>query len=126
MMFEKNKVVNITTLIGKTCKINGDISTKESIRIDGIVKGNVDSENVASVTDTATVEGNIRASEIFIAGKVIGNITATKSLELEKSTIITGDIYTAKLQIHSGAIFNGHTKMGEASKIYQDEKKPTT
>ena len=122
-MFEKNKVVNITTLIGKTCKITGDITTKESIRIDGHVIGNVEAENVASITETAVIEGNIKASEIFVAGKVKGNITAYKSLELEKSTIITGDILTAKLQIHSGALFNGNTKMGENIKV-ADEKKP--
>ena len=122
-MFEKNKVVTISTLIGKTCKILGDISTKESIKVDGYVKGNIEAENVASVNDTATVDGNIKANEIFIAGKINGNITALKSLELEKSAIITGDIYTAKLHIHPGAIFNGTTKMGENIKNV-DEKKP--
>jgi cytoskeletal protein CcmA (bactofilin family) len=127
-MYEKNKDVNITTLIGKTCKIVGNITTKESIRVDGHVKGNIEAESHASITDTAIVEGDIKGSEIFVAGKVIGNITASKALELEKSTIITGDIYTAKLQIHSGAIFNGTTKMGAVSKInhHTDEKKPTT
>jgi len=113
MFPEKNRVVNINTLIGKTCKIIGDVATKESIRIDGHIQGNVESDNVASITETAVLEGNIKASEIFVAGKVKGNITALKSLELEKSAIITGDVFTAKLHVHPGALFNGTTKMGE-------------
>ena len=113
MFAEKNRVVSINTLIGKTCKITGDIHTKESIRIDGFIHGNVESEAVASVTETASIEGNIKASEIFIAGKVKGNLTAFKSLEMEKTAIINGDIFTAKLHVHPGATFNGNTKMGE-------------
>ena len=125
MFPEKNRVVNINTLIGKTCKITGDIVTKESIRIDGHIVGNVESENVASITETAVMEGNIKASEIFVAGKVKGNITAFKSLELEKTALITGDIFTAKLHIHPGAIFNGYTKMGENVKNIEPKNAQT-
>jgi cytoskeletal protein CcmA (bactofilin family) len=124
MFPEKNRVVNITTLVGKTCKIIGDITTKESIRVDGYVKGNIDSENVASATETAVIDGDIKANEVFIAGKIKGNITAYKSLEMEKTALITGDIFTAKLQIHSGASFNGTTTMGENVKNL--EPKPST
>ena len=126
MFPEKNRVVNINTLIGKTCKIVGDIITKESIRIDGTIMGNVESENVISITETAVIEGIIKATEIFIAGKVKGNITAFKSLELEKTAQISGDIFTAKLHVHPGAIFNGHTKMSENVKNIEPkhEQKP--
>jgi len=113
MFGEKNRVVEISTLIGKTCKVTGTIVTKESIRIDGHVVGNVITENLASITESAALEGDIKGSEVFISGKVNGNITAYKSLELEKTAIITGDILTAKLNIHFGASFNGNTKMGE-------------
>ena len=113
MFPEKNRVVNINTLVGKTCKIVGDIITKESIRIDGHIVGNVESDSVASITETAVMEGNIKAGEVFVAGKVKGNITALKSLEMEKTAFITGDIFTSKLHVHAGATFNGHAKMGE-------------
>ena len=113
MFPEKNRVVNINTLVGKTCKIVGDIITKESIRIDGHIVGNVESESVVSVTDPAIVEGNIKAAEVFIAGRVKGIITALKSLEMEKTANITGDIFTSKLHVHAGATFNGNAKMGE-------------
>ena len=122
MFAEKNRVVNITTLIGKTCKITGSITTKESIRIDGHVVGNIETESVASITETAVLDGDIRASEIFIAGKVTGNVTAYKSLEIEKTSVIKGDIITAKLHIHSGAAFNGNTKMGDNVKSVEERK----
>ena len=122
MFAEKNRVVNITTLIGKTCKITGNITTKESIRIDGHVIGNVETENVASLTETAVLDGDIKGSEIFVAGKVTGNVIAYKSLEIEKTSVITGDIITTKLHIHSGASFNGNTRMGENVKNAQEQK----
>ena len=122
MFGEKNSVVDITTLIGKTAKLTGNIITKESIRIDGHVLGNVVTDNIASITESALLEGDIKGAEIFISGKVKGNIVAYKSLELEKTAVILGDILTAKLMIHSGATFNGNTKMGENLRN-ADEKK---
>ena len=124
MFAEKNRVVSINTLVGKTCKITGDVTTKESIRIDGHIIGNIESEAVASVTETATIDGNIKASEIFIAGKVKGVVTAFKSLEMEKTAVVNGDIFTAKLQIHPGALFNGTTKMGENLKPHEPKHDP--
>jgi len=124
MFGEKNRVVEISTLIGKTCKVTGTIITKESIRIDGHVIGNVVTENLASITETAALEGDIKGNEVFISGKVKGNITAYKSLELEKTAVINGDILTAKLNIHFGASFNGTTKMGEGFRG-TDERKNT-
>jgi cytoskeletal protein CcmA (bactofilin family) len=125
MFGEKNRVVDITTLIGKTCKVTGNIITKESIRIDGHVIGNVQTDNIASITESAALEGDIKGAEIFISGKVKGNITAYKTLELEKTAVINGDIMTAKLHIHSGASFNGNTKMGDNLRNVE-EKKPVT
>jgi len=122
MFAEKNRVVNITTLIGKTCKITGNITTKESIRIDGHVIGNVETESVASVTETAVLEGDVKANEVFIAGKVTGIVIANKSLEIEKTSVIKGDIITAKLHIHSGAAFNGNVKMGDNIKSVEERK----
>jgi cytoskeletal protein CcmA (bactofilin family) len=125
MFPEKNKVVNITTLIGRTCKITGNITTKENIRVDGQVFGNIESDNHASVSESATIDGNIKGAEIFIAGKVVGNLTAYKAMELAKTANIAGDIVTAKLHVHSGAIFNGNTKMGDNIKNVEDNKTPT-
>jgi cytoskeletal protein CcmA (bactofilin family) len=125
MFAEKNKVVSITTLIGKTCKIEGSIVTKESIRVDGHVVGNIDCENHASISEGAVLDGNIRAAELFIAGKITGNITASRIIELAKTANIKGDIITAKIQVHAGALFNGNTKMGDNIKNVE-EGKPTT
>jgi cytoskeletal protein CcmA (bactofilin family) len=126
MFGEKNRVVDITTLIGKSCKLTGNIITRESIRIDGHVVGNVTTENIASITETAMLEGDLRGGEVFISGKVKGNIVAAKSLELEKTANITGDITTAKLIIHSGASFNGNTRMGDHAKHGEEKKQPAT
>ena len=122
MFGEKNRVVDITTLIGKTCKLTGNIITKESIRVDGHIIGNIQTENVCSITETAVLDGDINGAEIFVSGKVKGNIIANKSVELEKTAVIVGDIMTAKLLVHFGASFNGNTKMGENLR-HGDEKK---
>jgi len=123
MFAEKNKIVNITTLIGKSTKVTGDIVTKENIRIDGQVQGDITSENIINISETAAIESKkIIGDEIYVAGKITGNITANKTIELAKTAVITGDIITAKLHIHSGATFNGNTKMGTGLKHEESNK----
>jgi cytoskeletal protein CcmA (bactofilin family) len=122
MFGEKNREVVISTLIGKAAKLTGNIVTKESIRIDGHVTGNITTEGIASITESAILDGDLKGSEIFISGVVRGNITAVRSLELEKTAVITGNIQTAKLQIHPGASFNGDTRMGDGIKKADEQK----
>ena len=128
MFAEKNKTVNITTLIGKTCKITGNITTKESLRIDGQVIGNIESENHVSVTEGAVIEGNIKGGELYVAGKITGNITISKVIELAKTAVINGDLITSKIHVQTGAIFNGTSRMGDNIRNVEDnkstEKKP--
>ena len=126
MFGEKNRVVDITTLIGKTCKITGNIITRESIRVDGHVVGNIQTDNVCSITETAMLDGDVRGAEIFVSGKIKGNLIATKSVELEKTAVIVGDIITAKLLVHFGASFNGNTKMGDNIKNADEKKTPNS
>ncbi|MCK9328695.1 MAG: polymer-forming cytoskeletal protein [Candidatus Cloacimonetes bacterium] len=124
-MFEKNRNVLITTLVGKTCKITGNISTKESIRVDGYVKGNLETEGIACISESASLDGDIIANEVFVSGKVNGNIKAFKAMELEKSAVVSGDILTAKLHIHSGAIYNGKAVMGDNVQNVKKEQIPS-
>ncbi|MCL1826447.1 MAG: polymer-forming cytoskeletal protein [Candidatus Cloacimonetes bacterium] len=124
MFAEKNKTVTITTLIGKTCKIVGNIVTKESIRVDGHVVGNIETDTFVSITEGANVEGDIKGNELYVAGKVTGNINVSKVIELAKTAVITGDVVTAKLQVDTGAIFNGTSRMGENARN-NESKNPT-
>ena len=122
-MFKKNKDAKsldlnqqeISTLIGNGYEINGEISGKSVIRIDGKVTGNVTTEGGFILGDKGVVVGNIKTKSAIIYGKVTGNVEALQ-LEIKKTGVVNGDIKTETLEIELGAQYNGKLEMKQMIK----------
>jgi cytoskeletal protein CcmA (bactofilin family) len=95
------------TLIGKTSEIYGRIVVGESLRIDGKVVGNIESEENTKVTvavgEDGEVIGDIFAYRVMIAGKVEGNIYATERVEFHQTAQVRGDVTYGSIGIEHGA-----------------------
>jgi len=112
----RNKKVELSTFIGKDCRVSGSIFVSGGIKVDGEVDGKIESEGFVTVGETGIAKSDIFAEECLISGKVNGNIEVKEVLELEKSAVLNGDITAKILKIHSGAIFNGNCSMASDSK----------
>lgn len=115
MINKKNKKVfdTIETLIGNGTTFKGDILVTKSLRVDGILVGNIKEAANVIIGETAKVTGNINANYVVIDGIVEGNITANDSIELLNKSRVTGDLTTSILSINEGAIFKGKSLMIE-------------
>jgi cytoskeletal protein CcmA (bactofilin family) len=102
----------ISTLLGKETEIRGTIKTQGSIRIDGVVNGELVSTKTVTIGSTGSVEGNIQAEDIIVAGKVKGTLSAKGKIALESSAQLDGDVNTSRLTIAEGAVFRGRSSMG--------------
>ncbi|MEN9931100.1 MAG: hypothetical protein RL604_1347 [Pseudomonadota bacterium] len=95
------------TLIGKTSEIYGRMVVGESLRIDGKVVGNIESEENSKVTvavgEDGEVVGDIFAYRVMIAGKVEGNIYATERVEFHQTAQVRGDVTYGSIGIEHGA-----------------------
>ncbi len=107
------ELINSNNHIAKGTSITGDIETHGSIRIDGSVKGNIQSKAKVVLGSSGKVEGNIYSVSAEIEGEVTGKIMIKDTLLLRATSNIGGDINTNKLIIEAGAKFNGNCKMGE-------------
>ena len=115
MSNKKNKKLfdTIETLIGNGTTFKGDVIATKSLRVDGVLVGNIkDAANVI-IGETAQVKGNINANYVVIDGTVEGNITANDSIELLNKSRVTGDLTTTILSINEGAKFKGKSLMIE-------------
>lgn len=102
------------TLVGVNTELNGDISSKGILRIDGKVTGNVNVQGDIFIGEDAYINGDITASNIHIAGEVEGNITTSGVLKLLSSSKLTGDIQVQAFVCCEGSIFDGKCKMVDA------------
>lgn len=122
-MFKKDKnqheeetAYGSINLIGAGTTIVGDVESKGDIRIDGVVKGNINSSAKVVIGNTGSVEGSIVCTNADISGALQGDIRVSELLFLKVSARIHGDIYTNKMIVESGAIFTGKCNMGTVIK----------
>ncbi len=104
---------NMNTLIGKDSVITGTIDVKGPLRIDGKVKGQVNSSDTVTVGASGDVEAELNCKVATISGKVSGNVVASEKVELQAKAEISGDLKTKSLVIEQGAIFCGSCNMKE-------------
>ena len=107
----KKRAETIDSIIGHHVYFEGILSSKESLRIDGRVKGKVECEGSVVIGSEGKVEGEILADNVFIAGELTGNATARNKLEIIEKGRVFGDITTAKLVVDPEVIFEGKCSM---------------
>lgn len=103
----------LNTIIGKGSVIEGKIKIKNSVRIDGKIKGEITSTGTVTIGSDGEVEGTINAANAIIGGKVRGKMNVQSKIILEKNSVLIGDLKTQKLNIAEGAIFDGNCIMDD-------------
>ena len=99
------------TLIGKSTEIVGKVILGESLRIDGKISGNIESQPDAKVTvaigQDGEVVGDIHAFRVVVAGKVEGNIYASERVEFHPTARVHGDVTYGSMGVEHGAKIMG-------------------
>ena len=100
-----------TSLISRNARIEGDIRGNENINIEGYIKGSIKLNGDVYVAVSGVVEAEIEAMNVYIEGKVIGDVTARDNLEIQASGKMTGDITARSIDIKEGSTFEGRSHM---------------
>ncbi len=97
-------------------EMHGSLSFKDPVdlKINGIFSGSLDIKGTLNVGGRAKVEADINGDNVIIAGYVKGAVRVTKLLTLMPTAVLEGDIYTPKLNIVEGAVFQGTCHMSVA------------
>ena len=115
-----SEAVNI---IGIGTIITGDIQSKGDIRIDGTLKGAVNTGGKVVVGSAGIIEGEVECANADIAGVLNAKITVAQLLSLKATAKLTGDLVTNKLSIEPGAAFTGRCSMGAVIKDIKNVEK---
>jgi len=101
--------------LGSSLQIKGEIAGSEDLQIDGIVEGPISlGGHELTVGSTAQLNSEIRAGEVVVYGKVVGDVHARGRVEITKDGSITGDIACARISIEDGAHFKGRIEIDPA------------
>ena len=130
-MFRKNKkpegnTNRIDSLIGEGTEIHGDIHFKGGVRIEGRLLGNIQnmegSQGVLVVGPMGVIEGDVRVTHLIVDGCIQGSVYAEIAIELGRTARVLGNIHYGKLEMHSGAVFEGHMVSHETPLLMYSQK----
>ncbi len=93
------------SIIGSDVEIEGNIRTVGELQLDGSITGDLTCGGLV-MGESGAVKGTISADNVTIRGSVNGEIRA-RSVRLEKSAVVDGDVYHESLSVESGAKLTG-------------------
>lgn len=93
-------------------ELDGELSFKDMLRINGHVAGKIFSYKGTLIVDgSAKVEAEINVAVCVISGIVIGDVIGHERVEVGPGAVVKGNISTPKLSIKPGAVFQGDCRM---------------
>jgi len=102
---------NEVSRIAKGVVLRGDMSSRNDIRVDGIVEGTLYSEGKIVVGETAVIKGAVLCTNTDLWGRIDGDVYTRDILSLKESSTVNGSIHVRKLQVEMGAQINATCKM---------------
>lgn len=117
------RTVGPATCIDANSELDGKLRCKDTIRVDGRVKGEIRSERSVILGESARVQGRIHGDSVLVAGEVKGDIMADRKITLERTARVTGDLATPGIVIEEGAKLEGRITIG--SEIQPATRKET-
>ena len=103
--------------LGKGSRVAGKLTFEGTVRVDGQVEGEIAAQDTLIIGESAILNAQISGSSILITGKVTGDITASKRVEIRAPGKLFGNVTTPSLIIEEGVVFEGHCSMGGAEKV---------
>ena len=96
-----------STVLGKSIKIVGDVTSDEELYLDGELSGKLHLRNRLTLGPNSKVQADIKAQEVIAYGAIKGNVESETRVSLKAGASIVGDIKTAGINIEDGAYFKG-------------------
>jgi len=110
----ENKTIN---LIGIGTTIEGNVTSNGDIRVDGSLKGTLNTKGKVIIGDSGKINGEVHCKNFELEGSVDGKVFVSELLSLRSRSKLTGEITTNKLAIEPGALFTGKCDMSGSNNL---------
>ena len=111
------------TVISNGTKINGDITCKADLQIEGSVEGNIKANSLTTIDativgnvgckgmvnilGTTNLQGDVNSSDVVLEGEIKGNIVAENKVSLKGTSVLDGNTTSAKIMVEEGSTIIG-------------------
>lgn len=106
---------DVSAFIGKGVDFKGTIIYNGTVRIDGSLEGEVQTDGVLLIGEEAVLKAKVTAGTVVCKGKITGDVTATEKIRLRAPAVLNGGVKAPMLSIEEGVLFNGTIEMTHSS-----------
>jgi cytoskeletal protein CcmA (bactofilin family) len=111
-MDQQLPATEITALLGRGTQFEGRLHFEGRVRIDGVFKGEIRSDDTLVIGEGAEVHAEIDVATVIVRGGVVhGNIRAATAIELHAPGKMIGNLHAPSLFIDRGVEFQGSCRM---------------
>jgi len=100
------------TVLGPDCRISGELSLDNDAVIMGQFKGTLRVSGMLELTDSSRVSGTVIVGTLRLAGTAEADIVAEEGVELLPGAKLIGQLFTSRLNVVEGAVFQGDVCVG--------------
>lgn len=93
----------LAALLGRGATFGGDLSFEGRVRVDGTFKGRIFTEDTLEIGEPGTVDGEIDAAVLIVAGVAAGKVRARERLVLAPTGTLRGQVDAPTLECEPGA-----------------------
>ncbi|MGK0365324.1 MAG: cytoskeletal protein CcmA (bactofilin family) [Saprospiraceae bacterium] len=104
----------LNSLVAGT-SVEGNISSKSDIRIDGSISGTLKCEAKVIIGPTGKIDGEVFCQNAVIEGKFNGTLHVKDLLNIRESAHVEGNIRYSKLVVQMGAALIGDVRLNSTS-----------
>ena len=108
---KNKKTTRMDTLVGSQSEVTGDVKFTGGLHIEGTIIGSVIAENdgksLVQLSESGTIEGEIRPPFVVLNGVVVGDVHGGEHVELASKARVTGNVYYNLIEMAVGAEVNG-------------------
>jgi cytoskeletal protein CcmA (bactofilin family) len=106
-----NRKGRVGAFLDDSSEIEGHCTFSGTVMLDAKLRGEITAKDTLIIGDHGVVEATIRAATLVVRGKVVGNVTASESVELKSSARVTGDVEAPVIVMEAGAVLDGRCRM---------------
>jgi cytoskeletal protein CcmA (bactofilin family) len=103
----------LNALLGRGATYEGDLSFEGRVRVDGLFRGRIFTEELLEVGEEGRIEGDLDAHNLIVAGFVEGRVRVRGKLVVESTGQLLGNVQATKLVVREGARIDAQISSGE-------------
>ncbi len=110
----------VSAFIGKGVTFKGVMTYSGTVRIDGLLDGEIHADGGLLVGAEAEITARVAAASMVCEGAITGDIQATERITLLAPAVIQGSIKTPVLSMEEGVRLNGTLEMTAPMVVQQE------